>query len=311
MKILCLSYDDYANFGHEIATSLLLVGCEVRSLKMKRHCFEYLQQATVASEEKIIEAIKWADVIQIFHSSVKCLELVQNHAGGKAITVWHTGSPYRRDPEGMNKLFNPWVRMSFTDQTEFMQLGASNLQYCAAAIHTDRIRMSDKMPAAPYRFAHYPSNMEVKGSKEIREAMERLKESYPQRFTYDFSYERIPHPRQIDRMATCDIYLELFKPELDGKPYGCYGVTAFEAAALGKVVVTQSLFPVYRKAYGCDLPFWICNSITELDETLERLVISRPYEIRSRQHHTRQWLEKHHSYQATGTRVLSLLREAC
>jgi len=91
-----------------------------------------------------------------------------------------------------------------------------------------------------------------------------------------------------------------------GKPYGSWGITALEAAAMGKVVFTQMNNPsLYEKTYGC-LPELMCyNDKSEFIDNLQSLIDS-PSAIRVMQKLTREWVVKHHSFESTGKKMLDL-----
>jgi len=137
-------------------------------------------------------------------------------------------------------------------------LGMKNETYIATAINTDKFKPIEKTVKNPYLIAHYPSNEIVKGTAKIVEMLQKIEGA-----NFTLNTDRVNHKAQIERMQGCDIYVELFAPTQRGKEYGCFGVTAFEAAALGKIVFTNNLNQkVYSDAYG-DCALVIAN--TELN----------------------------------------------
>lgn len=307
MKVINISYDDYANFAYNNARALASVGVEVTSIKLKKHPFNYKEESQVVTIREMVDQCNEADIVQMFHTHPHILALAPRIKPKKV--VYHTGTIYRREPKEMNLLWNPLVEMCFTDQCEFLFLGAKKLKYIAAAIDTEAIQATSHASALPYRFAHFPSKPEVKGSHVINKIMNSLRERYLDKMRYTYSDMLVNHKKQLQRMASCDIYIELHQHELEGKPYGCYGVTAFEAAALGKIVITDNIFPnVYPEAYGCKLPFITPHSERNLMEEIEALISKPIYEIRSMQQSIRQWVVKNHSYQATGSHLKTILQ---
>jgi hypothetical protein len=307
MKILCICYDDFANFMYDNVQAMRCAGMEVESCKLKSHAFGYANQVEVVDEQTMASRLRVADLVIIYHSKRSVLDLFLNNARPQQakLIVFHTGTPYRMDPEGMNAAYNPIVQLTLTDQCEFMHLGAKNIQYVATAI--DKIDFDAKMEAnVPYKIAHYPSSGDVKGTDYINEMMVKLldKNLY-HRYKYYWSKDRVNHAENLQRMKLCDIYIELFalQQNIGGNilQYGCYGVSAFEAAAMGKIVVTQNVFPaVYEKAYGCELPFILTHSENDFINKLGSLVQESNVQIRKRQSDTKEWVEKNHSYRATG-----------
>lgn len=323
MKIVNVCYDDYANYMHGITLSLRAAGADCKEFKMIAHPFGYAQEAPVCRIEEMIPAMREADVINIFHTSnlflpvVKALTPTTSHPSTKTgevgtarkVTVWHTGTKYRQSPKEMNELFNPVVDATFTDQCEFALLGAKKLTYIAAAVEMNDTKRCTRMP---YRFAHYPNNKtgeDTKGSKIIQRYLTLyIRQGYSNRASYTICETKVSHREQIDRMRKCDIYVELFAPEQNGKPYGCYGVTAFEAAAMGKAVITQNSYAnVYKQTYGVDLPFHIVNTEKELGQTIEKLCLMHNRDIAHMQQLHRSWVLQHHSYEATGKLLLNKL----
>ena len=112
----------------------------------------------------------------------------------------------------------------------------------------------------------------------------------------------LPHEENLKRIAECHIYVELFKPELNGKPYGCFGVTAFEATALGCVVLTNNLHEsIYTNIYK-NQPFCIANDKSTFQRFIklfksctEILDVSTNF-------------YNNHSIESTGKRILSLIK---
>jgi hypothetical protein len=104
------------------------------------------------------------------------------------------------------------------------------------------------------------------------------------------------------RMGECHVYIELFKPELNGKPYGHYGVTAFEATALGCKVITQNLHPdVYQDAY-VESPFFLAK---DKNHFAEILYLIRNWDINS--FLPKQEFFETHSIQSTGKRIKKII----
>lgn len=233
------------------------------------------------------EACKSADLIQMFHSH----ELLLNHISieGKRVFVYHTGTIYRTDPVRMNKIWNPLAERVFIDSPEFYILGGKKVTYIATAVDTDKIKYLRPRNKRPL-FAHYPSMPAVKGTQKIREMM------YRHSVKFTASTHRVSSEDNLKRMAACDVYIELFAPLQGNNIYGSFGVTAFEAAAMGKRVITNSVIhQVYTHAYGSDELF-IANTEEEFHAAVER---AKDYSKQDSER-IRQWIEDKHSLKATG-----------
>jgi glycosyltransferase involved in cell wall biosynthesis len=302
MRILNCCTHDWANFSYENCKALKSVGADAHSVKMERHKLAYSGQSKVVDIRGLQQEIERGDTVQIMHSDLTCLAICKRL--NKRVVVYHTGSGYRAAPQVMNNLFNPHVNFAVTDQTEFIGLGMKDEYYLTCPINTEKLKAAITPDRRQPLFAHYPSSTEVKGSADIIEALERAG------VKYDFCHKRISHPRQIERMGKCQVYVELFKPFLNGKKYGCFGVTALEAAALGKVVITGHTTPkVYRKFYRTKTPFFTPNTKEQLLKVITKVAQMPPQELYMRRLETRAWVERYHSYEATGRLILWLLFE--
>lgn len=303
MKVIAISYDDYSNFGYSQIEALKSIGVSAEGYKLVAHPFGYAEQSPVINKVEMMEKIRDADIILILHSWIDGLKMCLE-CGKKRLAVYHTGSLYRQNPQKMNGIFNPYVSVAITDECEFIGTGMKNEQYIATAVDTDKIKFVDKEIKLPYIIAHYPSNPEVKGTQKIVEMMSKIQSD---RFKFVFDFQRVVHAVNMIRIAACDIYIEMFQPTLNGKPYGCWGVTAFEAAAMGKVVVTNNInLKAYTDAY-IYCPFEIANTETEFIEAIKRVC------DRNENGFASSWMRNliitNHSYPATGQRIKSILEK--
>ncbi len=301
MRILNIAYDDYANLAFDNARALQAAGIEAKAVKRTRHPFNYQDTAPVVSSTTLLHMVKDYDIIQLFHSwSWELEELVKM---GKRLVVWHTGTTYRINPGIHNDIFNPVVELCITDQTEFMHLGGKNIQYMATAVEeTPPPRILER----PFKIGHYPSNRTVKGSDKI----DLMVKTVIGAGSLDHKYltgPPIAHSYNLERMRECCIYIELFANTHMGREYGCYGVTAFEAAAQGCLVFTQNLHPeVYEQAYGL-CPFVITNTEHTFAMHLEWCLSSSEEELYKKMYKSWELIMKNHSMKATGERMKKIL----
>lgn len=148
---------------------------------------------------------------------------------------------------------------------------------------------------------HYPSNPEVKGTNEIIEMLKPFRDTFEIRI----GLKQVSHAEQLQRMAECDIYIELFKPELNGREYGCFGVTALEASMMGKLVITMDLQDrIYKEEYG-NHPFVTVRNKYQFQSAIED---AGKYYDQAMSDKIRQDTIDRHSYEATGQRLKQLLR---
>lgn len=303
MSVLFVAYDDYANLQHSMANSLRSIGVECMDVKLVPHQFGYATQSIVVNRENLIELVPMHDVVVFFHTTHSIYEFIKPYVRGR-LAAFHSGTTYRNNPALCNGIYNADCYLTLTDQPEFMELGAKNIHYVAAPIDTTKIFPVNKPVKRPYVIGHFPSKPEVKGTHKIIEMLEPFKNDFDIRI----DQRLVSHSDNLKRMAECDIYIELFKNELHGKPYGQFGVTAMEAAALGKAVVTQNLFgDAYIDAYSYVPAFQYPESKHAFEKIITWLNDMEPKELMYEQKATRDWLVKHHSYKATGERLKLLL----
>ena len=95
----------------------------------------------------------------------------------------------------------------------------------------------------------------------------------------------------------------MFALEQKGLRYGEWGMTALEAASLGKIVVTNFLsIDRYKKEYG-ECPLVICNTEGEFERRLHELSEMNKDDILKLKKETRKWVEEKHSLKAVGKRL--------
>jgi hypothetical protein len=297
MKAAFINFDDYSNFSYNLSQSLKSVGIDSIALKLIDHKFDYKEQAYVVNHTNMFQQIEDADVVVVGHSEPSLLNLIPE---GKRVWVIHTGTRYRQNPELSNSIFNPIVERTFIDSPEFYTLGAKNVTYVAAGVDTDKIKFTESNSTS-LTFAHYPSKASTKGTAKIKEMMND--------FTCVFNCDEriLTHEKNLARMGTCDVYIELFSPTQKEKAYGSFGVTAFEAAAMGKIVVTNSLYhDVYNQAYGTS-ELEIANCERGFRYTINDLMQKSKGEIMIKQMMTREWIVNKHSMTATGNYLAKFL----
>jgi len=295
MKVVNLTLKDHANFAFNNAKALQAVGIDCEALTINSHRFGYREQARVVTWEEMVQAAEQADLIQIIHSQEQIYNLIKPL--GKRTWVYHTGTTYRQAAKHHNQLLNHWVDRTFTDSPEFMKLGAKDITYIATAIDTDAIKFVPDQNH-PLIFAHYPSRPANKGTAFIKSVMSQYKTA---KFICDETI--IHHAQNMKRIAACDVYIEMFQPKQGTETYGSFGVTAFEAAAMGKSVITNSLYhEVYQQAYGQTGWLHICNTEESFKGLIHRIM---KYGIQAeRKVKVREWIEEYHSLKATGNYLM-------
>ena len=302
--ILFLSTHDYSNFSHDMAKALRTTGLHVVDVKTEPHKFDYAEESPVLAMSNILGLIEKADQVHIMHSEPNLLKTIIAKTKQKNIIVWHTGTRYRQDPAKFNALFNPHVNMSILALGEFWDLGAKNQQYMVGAIDTDRLTYENPYTGGTPKIYHLPSSPKVKGTEKIIKMMSTIEGDY----NFQYKLDSCDYDQQIALMQECDVYIELFANTQDGKPYGSFGITALEAAAMGKVVITQhNSDSVYQNEYGITTPFETSPEEFYFKNSIQTLVRA-PSIITTLQKRTREWVVDNHSYAATGARLRKLLK---
>lgn len=296
MIVLNIAECDYALYSYNFSKALKSIGVDSIDLVRSKHPFGYPDESPVVSISDMVKGMIDADVVVVHHSHPHLFELAKNNCKGKVI-VTHTGTRYREGHKELDILFKD--TKALTDQTEFFTINPK-LHYVVSPVEFELAPLYD---SGKLKVGHYPSNADVKGTDKILELVEPFKD----RMIWKHDTKIVDHYFQLERMAKCDVYIELFKPMLNGQPYGCFGVTALEAAAQGKIVITNNLFPkVYQDAYGqCSLTFanndWsfknILNTLLNMDRSMIRSIQKESFEI----------MRETHSYQATGKRILNII----
>ena len=237
--------------------------------------------------------IKDASHVIIHHSDIELLKYTHKE---QKVILYHAGTRFRsshnailNNSEGCNHL------IALPEFKKYI-----NAPYIVGAIDTDKIPFIDETKK-PYIVGHYPSNPEVKGSSLIIDALKDVP-------GFSFSLSKVGYKSQLERISQCDIYVELFAPTQGGNEYGSFGMTALEASAMGKIVITQNKTgkELYKQTYG-DCPLIIVDSIEELKQNVLTLIDKDVQEIKNLSSQFRRWAESQHGYKATGSRLYKFL----
>jgi len=254
--------------------------------KLNPHPFKYKNEASLITVEGLKE-LK-ADVFILFHSDY---ELEQYLSG--PVVYYHTGTKFRQNSERI-KYHTTSAPLHLIALPEFHGV-LKNEAYLIGSVeqhHTNRYIKGNV-------FGHYPSNAGVKGTNQILEWFDSVG------VTYNADATTLPYEQHIKRLDSCDIYVELFSPTQGGKPYGSFGMTALEAAQLGKVVITQNLSGVnlYVNTYGeCELE--IANTAEEFKR---KIIYYKDAKVQDKSNRVVEWFNEKHSQRATGLRLKRLL----
>tara|TARA_Y100000593_G_C4321206_1_gene343897 strand:- start:2025 stop:3107 length:1083 start_codon:yes stop_codon:yes gene_type:complete len=334
LDVLMLTCNDWANTGYRFSKCLKMLGLNVKILKGRKHVFDYPEQASVIPElagnnpmSKML--YKYPVIIEIadFDNSIvnflaKKAKVIHFHATtfisnnwdlhNKHVVVQHGGTTYRLHPESANQLFNQFCDAAIIQCPDLLNLGANNEHLIYYPVDTDLIQPTFDKKDDKLIIGHFPSRPESKGTAGILNVITKL-ESDPElrdKFKYIGTREvvtgnhgSLPWKEHLDRVSNCDVLIETLNLSFEGKVFGEWGNTAIESAALGKVVLTNSLTPdLYSEEYG-DCALNLVNSEDELEKNLRRLILLDSKSLKQEKIKSREWVVNTHSMKATAIRL--------
>lgn len=321
--VVMLTAYDWANTGWRFYNCLKSLGLDVVFFKGHVHDYNYPIQAPLhteleqkrwqthpicvnAKDGEIAELVKGAKVVHFTASTFidTGIDLSQKH-----VVVQHGGSTYRKNPVACNNVFNEFVDHTIIQCPDLLGLGAKSEHLIYYPVDTDLLQPDYHMHGGKLIVGHFPSSPEVKGTKKIVEVIDNLyaDRKFGSKFIYVGSRSNkvrmYPWLENLTKMRQCDIIIETCNPIIKSKTFGEWGNTAIEAAALGKIVITNSLRKdVYEKEYG-DIALNIANNPEEIEKILKVLLSKSTYELLEMKTRTREWVVKNHSIKATAKRL--------
>lgn len=313
MKVLLLAKSDWANLGYILSRCLKEVGVEANMLVQSNHFSKYPNQGIrFHKTSQVQKYAQEADIIQFMHSQFIDTGV---DLSKKRVFVFHGGGVYRESHKILNRIFNPIVEKSIIQTGDLFNLGAKNEVWLLPAVNVNKLipiytRKSDKII-----IGHFPSGATTKNSHDINKVIETLKKDLGDKFEYRFSPNKITWVKHIKRVSQCDVYIEACNLKLKTKrspvalKYGEWGVSAIEAASLGKVVISHFLsHERYKKEYGeCGIK--VANSPEEIEKHLRELLSFNDSQLLESRVNSRLWVTKYHSYATVGKRLKEIVYE--
>lgn len=296
VDVLLLASEDYANLGYTFSKCLQSVGINALMLSQTEHPFLYPEQGIKVDSIKDIRRYALnAPIIQFMHS-----QYLQTGVDlrKKRVFMFHGGTAYRRYHKTLNKNLNPKVEGTLTQTLDLIGKGAKNEKWLLPAVDTEKLQPVSGNGNGKVVIGHFPNDSKKKATAFFEKAIEKLKQDpeLNDRFEYITSDDPVSWQEQIERMSACDIYAEMSKR-------GGWGITALEAAALGKVVINNfEGLERYREEYGaCGLT--VAIELEEIVAKLKELILMPTQDLDELKRKTRAWVEQKHSYQAIGKRL--------
>jgi len=315
IDVLVLTQWDWANTVYRYTKCLESLGLNVVAFKGEKHPFDYPDELPIhpALRERPMNTYHYVPQLLPYSRQAKVLHFFTStfiDSGvdpfSTNIVFQHGGTTYRHFSQFLNSFYNHFVDKTIVQTPDLLGLGAANETLITSPVQIDAITPRFERPD-PNKviFGHFPRHPAVKGSNDILSVLDNLKRDpeLGNKFNYTFSIDTVSWPENIERMAKCDVIIETCKPEQYGKKFGEWGNTSLEAAALGKIVITNSLsLDAYIREYGKP-ELLIANN----KEELERRVVSVlrwPVELLAHtKAKTRKWVESNHSIEATAKRL--------
>lgn len=233
---------------------------------------------------------------------------------GKYIIVQTSGSTLRNQPKRVSDFFNPILNKTIAQFPTLMNLGMKNEVLIYYPVDTDFIQPDyERRDPNKIIIGHFPSTPEAKGTNVITSVINKLEADPSVSGKFKYIGERNAQKRntiprdwlyQLGLMRECDVIIETIKTEYNGRPFGEFGNTAMEAAALGKIVITNSLnVDLYHKEYGPELAPLITNDAETLECNLRDVLSVNDNDLRVERKRTRKWVRDNHSIDATAKRL--------
>jgi hypothetical protein len=327
IDVLMLAQNDWANTGYRFAKSLEALGLNVVFLKGNKHLYNYPAQGLIDPALSVGRSSSFPWVIRPEGVGRKRIRNLMNRArvvhfiastyvdvgldlSDKFVVVQHGGTTYRQNPQKSNNLFNKFVDATIVQCPDLLSLGAKNEHLIYYPVQTDLIVPDYNRCAPEVLIGHFPSNPENKGTKRILKVIKRLKKHPNLRGRYKYigttetsENGKLPWEEHLRRVSECDILIETLSLKQGEKRFGEWGNTAIEAAALGKIVITNSRTGrIYEKEYGkCALN--IANTENALERRLKRLLLLNDRQIVREKIKTRDWVVENHSMEANAKRL--------
>jgi hypothetical protein len=331
--VLMLTYTDSSNSGWRFSQALQSAGINAELFKGKGHIFNYPVQGTVLpqlhqSQSVVFSKFPWISSVKGMEQYVEESKVINFSAGAffnmgvdltkKIVIVTHGGSAYRRHPAMLNSLFNRLVSKTIIQSPDLLGLGAINEVYVKPPVDTNFLQPDYTFAGTDFGqfiIGHFPSTPKTKGTAQIIKTIEWM-ERHPlkKRLAYtgvrvvDAHAVRVGWLAHLKRIRACDVVIETCMSTLHGAPYGETGIMAMEAAALGKIVITNAIgADIYEREYGVKYPYLIANNPVELRARLQELADMDNKEIIRLKIAHRRWVEEHQSLEAVGRRLKRLV----
>lgn len=305
MRAVILAENDWANVGYYFTEAFKAVDIQAVGFARRSNGFEYENSLPLVSKKTMAKYVETTDIVLYCHT----IPLgVYWERGNKKLGVFHGGSRYRNEPDKWNEFWNSKVDVTLLQTPEFFKHDPKNPYWIYPGIDTDFIRLSKKVDPFEVRFVgHFPNDHKAQGKnvgkgtdEVILPTLESLKDNVGlKHWESVVSRGHVRWRRNIDRISGCDVIIETITER------GGWGMTALEAAALSKVVITNFKWKSdYEKEFGCKWPLYRANNASELRKQLTKVLRWSNSYLEEKQEEAREWVVKNHGLKPTGERLL-------
>ena len=303
--VLVICENDWSNSGWRYSKCLRSIGLNVIGMKMNPHPFFYPEALPTypnLQNETIQRLVNESHVV-VLHNTT----FIQGIDFSRAIVVaQHGGTVYRQHHDEVNATINPIAQATVIQCPDLLGLGAKNEHWVSFPVDTDFLQPVPYDKKNTLTFGHFPSNHTVKGTAAICKVVDSIKDP---RFKYiglrpENAKKNIKTWNEnLNRLAACDVYLESLSPTQGKKVYGEFGNQALEAAAMGKIVITNCVHKeLYEKEFG-KLGLIVANTEEELRAAIDTVLGMSAQKIAAKRKAMRDWVVSNHSISAVGQRL--------
>jgi len=319
--VLMVTYKDLANTGWRFSKCLELLGLNVKIFKGISH-FDYTEQAILCNMYRIKSPLYpplsfKSEELKDLASESKIIHFIAGtyvdtgiDLSKKKLVIQYGGRPYinTNTRKKCNSFFNKIVDATIMQYPALLGYGAKNEHLIYYPVDTEFLQ-PEYNNNEKVIIGHFPSNPKTKGTKEILEIIKEIEndKKYNKLFQYigtrDINKKIEPWLEHLKKFKKCDVIIETLKPSFKGIKFGEWGNTALEAAALGKIVITNSLYnDIYKKEYGNNA-LNIANNKKQLKDQIIKIIQYNRDKIIEEKKKSRRWAEKKHGFIPTSERL--------
>lgn len=308
MIVYLCGFGDWAGMAAHFAEATRRTGREAVSYAKYHHTFEYIVSDKIWQTLGAIHELPDAEVVVLMHTSFLDRKISFIDSSKQLIGAFHGGPPFRGNEELIIERLRKRHGVHFhLIQTPEMYVPGDSNYLIGGVVDTDYLKPhyynGDKRRLV---FAHYPRptgrGLITKGTDRVVEALSAS--SYSSRIKFVADTKQKPWAKHMERVSKCDVYVEKLSPIPE------FGLSALEAAALGKIVITQSAKnrDEYERLWG-EAPILHAYNALELRRTVNKILSWSREEIIERQKLSRKWAEDCHSMKSVGRRLNRIFKK--